>query len=201
MNYRDYAEGAGLAVPNDPIIILKAITAVSGPNDPIMPPHGSRELDWEAELAGRYRNTRHDHYGQKCTRSRRGLLCCQRCVRTRVSDAVQPVGQGKGCDTFGPLGPWLATKDEVRDPQNLSIWLDVNGHPMQRGSTRTMNFSVAEIVSYVSHYMTLMPGDVIATGTPAGVGRGIRPSLIYLRRGEVVELGIEGLGRQKQYVL
>jgi len=200
LNYRDHAEEAGLPVPEEPIVFLKATTALSGPNDPIVPPVGATKLDWEAELA---------------------VVIGTRAKNVAVEDALDHVAgysvandvservfqmqssqwdKGKGCDSFGPLGPWLVTRDEVPDPQNLDIWLDVNGRRMQDGNTRTMVFSVAAIVAYVSRYMTLMPGDIIATGTPPGVGMGMRPEPIYLKSGDIVELGIDGLGRQRQGV-
>ncbi|MFS3137342.1 fumarylacetoacetate hydrolase family protein [Gluconacetobacter sacchari] len=200
LNYRDHAEEAGLPVPGEPIVFLKAITALSGPDDPIVPPIGATCLDWEAELAviigTRAKNVTVgealDHVAGYCVAND----VSERAFQMQSSQW----DKGKGCDTFGPLGPWLATKDEVPDPQELDIWLDVNGRRMQAGNTRTMIFSVAEIVAYVSRYMTLMPGDVIATGTPPGVGMGMRPEPVYLQSGDVVELGIDGLGRQRQRV-
>ncbi len=200
LNYRDHAEEAGLPVPEEPIVFLKAITALSGPNDPIVPPMGATQLDWEAELAviigTRAKNVTVgealDHVAGYCVAND----VSERAFQMQSSQW----DKGKGCDTFGPLGPWVVTRDEVPDPQNLAIWLDVNGRRMQSGNTRMMIFSVAEIVAYVSRYMTLTPGDVIATGTPPGVGMGMRPKPVYLRPGDVVELGIEGLGRQRQCV-
>lgn len=200
LNYRDHAEEAGLPVPDEPIVFLKAITALSGPDDPIVPPLGATRLDWEAELAVVIGTHAKDVSSRDALDHVAGY-----CVANDVSERAFQMqssqwDKGKGCDTFGPLGPWLVTKDEVPDPQDLAIWLDVNGRRMQAGNTRTMIFSVAEIVAYVSRYMTLMPGDVIATGTPPGVGMGMRPEPLYLRSGDVVELGIERLGRQRQRV-
>jgi 2-keto-4-pentenoate hydratase/2-oxohepta-3-ene-1,7-dioic acid hydratase in catechol pathway len=200
LNYRDHAEEAGLPVPDEPIIFLKAITALSGPNDPILPPLGSSCLDWEAELAVVI-GTRAKAVSQEDALSHVAGYCVANDVSERAFQMQSSQwDKGKGCDTFGPLGPWLVTKDEVPDPQNLALWLDVNGRRMQSGNTRTMIFPVAAIVSYVSRYMTLMPGDVIATGTPPGVGMGMRPDPVYLRAGDIVELGIEGLGKQRQTV-
>jgi 2,4-didehydro-3-deoxy-L-rhamnonate hydrolase len=201
LNYRDHAEEAGLPVPDEPIVFLKAITALSGPNDPIMPPAGATQLDWEAELAVIIGTRAKNIAVGEALEHVAGY-----CVANDVSERAFQMqssqwDKGKGCDTFGPLGPWLVSRDEVPDPQCLGIWLDVNGRRMQSGNTRTMVFSVAEIVAYVSRYMTLMPGDVIATGTPPGVGMGMRPEPVYLRSGDVVELGIDGLGRQRQYVV
>ncbi|CAP54938.1 fumarylacetoacetate hydrolase family protein [Gluconacetobacter diazotrophicus] len=200
LNYRDHAEEAGLPVPDEPIIFLKAITALSGPDDPIIPPIGATQLDWEAELAVII-GTRAKNIAVSEALDHVAGYCVANDVSERAFQMQSSQwDKGKGCDTFGPLGPWLVSRDEVPDPQNLAIWLDVNGRRMQCGTTRTMVFSVAEIVAYVSRYMTLMPGDVIATGTPPGVGMGMRPEPVYLRSGDVVELGIEGLGRQRQCV-
>ncbi|MBO1325778.1 fumarylacetoacetate hydrolase family protein [Acetobacter sp. TBRC 12305] len=199
LNYRDHAQEAGLAIPPEPIIFLKAISALCGPDDGILPPVGSTRLDWEVELAviigSRASNVAEDAAPEHVA----GY-----CVANDVSERAFQMqssqwDKGKGCDTFGPLGPWLVTRDEVPDPQNLGLWLDVNGRRMQAGNTCNMIFPVAEIVSYVSRYMTLLPGDVIATGTPPGVGMGMRPP-VYLQAGDVVELGIDGLGRQRQIV-
>lgn len=200
LNYRDHAEEAGLPVPKEPIVFLKATTALSGPDDPIVAPVGATCLDWEAELAV--------IIGMRAKNIAVGEAldhAAGYCVANDVSERAFQMqssqwDKGKGCDTFGPLGPWLVTRDEVPDPQDLDIWLEVNGRRMQAGNTRTMIFSVAEVIAYVSRYMTLMPGDVIATGTPPGVGMGMRPEPVYLRSGDVVELGIDGLGRQRQCV-
>ncbi|GBQ22002.1 2-keto-4-pentenoate hydratase [Gluconacetobacter sacchari DSM 12717] len=200
LNYRDHADEAGLPVPEEPIVFLKAITALSGPDDPIIPPIGATQLDWEAELAVIIGTCAKNVTVGEALDHVAGY-----CIANDVSERAFQMqssqwDKGKGCDTFGPLGPWLVTRDEVPDPQDLAIWLEVNGRRMQSGNTRTMIFSVAEIVAYVSHYMTLMPGDVIATGTPPGVGMGMRPEPVYLQSGDVVELGIDGLGRQRQCV-
>jgi 2-keto-4-pentenoate hydratase/2-oxohepta-3-ene-1,7-dioic acid hydratase in catechol pathway len=200
LNYRDHAEEAGLPVPDEPIIFLKAITALSGPDDPIIPPIGATQLDWEAELAVII-GTRAKNIAVSEALDHVAGYCIANDVSERAFQMQSSQwDKGKGCDTFGPLGPWLVSRDEVPNPQNLAICLDVNGRRMQSGNTRMMIFPVAEIVAYVSRYMTLTPGDVIATGTPPGVGMGMCPEPVYLRPGDVVELGIEGLGRQRQCV-
>jgi 2-keto-4-pentenoate hydratase/2-oxohepta-3-ene-1,7-dioic acid hydratase in catechol pathway len=201
LNYTDHAKEAGLAIPTEPIIFLKAITALCGPNDDTVIPVGSTKLDWEVELAivigTRATNVTEDealaHVAGYCVAND----ISERAFQTQSSQW----DKGKGCDTFGPLGPWLVTKEEVPDPQNLDLWLEVNGKRMQTGNTKNMIFGVKTIVSYVSRYMTLMPGDVIATGTPPGVGMGIKPEPVYLEEGDVVSLGIGGLGGQAQRVI
>jgi 2,4-didehydro-3-deoxy-L-rhamnonate hydrolase len=200
LNYADHAAEAGLAAPKEPIVFLKATTCITGPSDGILLPRGSTKTDWEVEL-GVVIGTK----AQYVSEARALDHVAGYCVVNDVSERnyqIERGGQwdrGKGCDTFGPLGPWLVTRDEVPDPQNLDLWLDVNGEPMQRGNTRTMIFGVAHLVSYVSHFMTLLPGDVIATGTPPGVGMGRKPPQ-YLKPGDVVTLGVTGLGEQRQRV-
>ncbi|UPG87692.1 fumarylacetoacetate hydrolase family protein [Luteibacter aegosomatis] len=201
MNYADHAAETGAPVPEQPVLFMKATTAIGGPNDTVVIPRGSVKTDWEVEL---------------------GVIIGEITRDVSVDDALDHVAgyavindlserafqlehggqwvKGKSCDTFGPIGPWLVTRDEVAEPQNLSLWLEVNGHRYQAGNTRTMVFGVAALVSYISRYMTLMPGDVISTGTPAGVGLGLKPPT-YLKPGDVIELGIEGLGRQRQDVV
>lgn len=200
LNYADHAAESKLSIPEEPVIFTKAISCIQGPNDPIVLPRGSEKTDWEVELGiviGSWASyvpveQAFDHIA--------GYL-----VVNDVSERAYQIerggtwDKGKGCDTFGPLGPWLVTTDEVPNPQNLQMWLDVNGQAMQRGSTSTMIFPVDVIVSYVSQFMTLEPGDVITTGTPPGVGMGQSPPR-YLRAGDEVRLGIEGLGEQRQEV-
>jgi len=198
LNYADHAKESGNPIPDEPVLFLKANSAIGGPNDDIVIPRGSQKTDWEVEL---------------------GVVIGKRASYVEEADALHYVAgycvcndvserefqierggtwdKGKGCDSFGPIGPWLVTRDEVADPQDLSMWLEVNGKRFQQGSTRTMIFGVAHLVHYISQFMTLMPGDVISTGTPPGVGLGQKPP-VFLRPGDVVRLGIEGLGEQQQ---
>jgi 2-keto-4-pentenoate hydratase/2-oxohepta-3-ene-1,7-dioic acid hydratase in catechol pathway len=201
LNYSDHAAEAGMAVPDEPIIFLKAPSALSGPDDPIIQPPHSTRLDWEVELGVVIGTAaRHVHAADALD------FVAGYCVVNDVSERAFQMqssqwDKGKGCDTFGPVGPFLVTKDEVPDPQNLAMRLDVNGRRMQSGNTRTMIFGVREIVAYCSRYMTLLPGDIIATGTPPGVGMGMKPEPVWLRPGDVVELEIAGLGGQRQQVM
>jgi len=200
LNYADHAAEAGLAAPSEPIVFLKATTCITGPGDDLVIPRGSTKTDWEVEL-GVVIGTK----AQYVPEARALDHVAGYCVVNDVSERnfqLERGGQwdrGKGCDTFGPIGPWLVTRDEVPDPQALDLWLDVNGEPMQRGNTRTMIFGVAHLVSYVSRFMTLLPGDIIVTGTPPGVGMGRKPPR-YLKPGDVVTLGVAGLGEQRQRV-
>lgn len=201
LNYADHAAESGLSVPPEPVIFMKATSAICGPNDPIILPRGSEKTDWEVEL-GVIIGTRAKYVSEADALSHVAGYCVANDVSERAFQAER-AGQwtkGKSCDNFGQIGPWLVTRDEVPDPQNLKMWLTVNGQTMQNGSTRTMVYSVAFVISYLSQFMTLMPGDIISTGTPPGVGMGMKPPR-YLREGEVVELGIEGLGRQRQEVI
>ena len=201
LNYADHAAESGVPIPKEPVVFMKAISCIQGPNDPVMLPRGSTKSDWEGEL---------------------GVVIGKRARYVPKKDALAYVAgysvindvsereyqlergpqwdKGKGCDTFGPIGPWLVTPDELDNVQRLDMWLDLNGKRVQSGNTRTMIFDVAKLVSYVSHFMTLMPGDVITTGTPPGVGLGMKPPM-YLKKGDVMELGIQGLGSQKQTVV
>lgn len=201
LNYSDHAAETGSDIPEHPILFMKATSAVVGANDMVMLPRGSTYSDWEVEL---------------------GVVIGQPCKYVSVEDALSYVAgyfvsndvserhfqakltgqwtKGKSCDTFGPIGPWLVTADEIADPQNLDMSLDVNGKRMQTGNTSTMIFTVAECISHLSQLMTLQPGDVISTGTPPGVGMGIKPEPVYLREGDVMEVWIDGLGRQRQQV-
>ena len=201
LNYADHAAEAGMTPPSEPIVFLKANSAICGPDDPTPYPVGGSKLDWEVELAVVI-----GQLARNVSQADALSHVAGYCVTNDVSERAFQMqsGQwdkGKGCDGFGPLGPWLVTADEVPDPQALDLWLDVNGQRMQTGTTATMIFPVAEIVSYVSRYMTLMPGDVIATGTPPGVGMGQKPDPVFLKPGDVVELGIDGLGRQRQEIV
>ena len=201
MNYADHAAETNAPVPEQPVLFMKATSAIVGPNDAVMIPRGSIKTDWEVELGIVIGTAARDVPVERALDHVAGYL-----VVNDVSERafqLEHGGQwdkGKGCDTFGPLGPWLVTADEVPEPQNLSLWLEVNGHRYQQGNTRTMVFGAAQLVSYISRYMSLLPGDVISSGTPAGVGLGQNPPT-YLRPGDVMELGIEGLGRQRQRVI
>ncbi|OGA35500.1 MAG: 2-hydroxyhepta-2,4-diene-1,7-dioate isomerase [Betaproteobacteria bacterium RIFCSPLOWO2_12_FULL_64_23] len=201
LNFADHAREANMVIPPEPIVFMKATTSINGPNDKVIVPRHSTKLDWEVEL---------------------GVVICKKaqyvpedkaldyvagyCVVNDVSERAFQLqssqwDKGKGCDTFGPIGPWLVTTDEIRNPQNLDMWLDVNGRRMQKGNTRTMIFGVARLVSYCSQYMTLLPGDIITTGTPPGVGMGVKPDPLWLKPGDVMNLGIQGLGEQRQEVV
>ena len=201
LNYADHAAESGLAVPPEPVIFMKATSAIVGPNDPIIIPRTSEKTDWEVEL-GVIIGTRAKYVSEADALNYVAGYAVTNDVSERAFQ-TERAGQwtkGKSCDNFGQLGPWLVTRDEVEDPQNLSMWLKVNGQTMQDGSTKTMVYGVAHVVSYLSQFMTLHPGDVISTGTPPGVGMGQKPPR-YLRAGDVVELGIEGLGQQRQDVV
>ncbi|PXW16036.1 ureidoglycolate lyase [Paraburkholderia caballeronis] len=199
LNYADHAAEAGMPVPTEPVVFNKWTSAIVGPNDDIEIPRGSTKTDWEVELGvviGKY--------AKNVNEANALDYVAGYCVINDVSERewqIERGGQwdkGKGFDTFGPTGPWLVTRDEVPDPQNLDLWLDVDGHRYQNGSTRTMIFPVAKLVSYLSQCMSLQPGDVISTGTPPGVGMGIKPSPVFLKAGQTVRLGIQGLGEQQQ---
>ncbi|MFK0386103.1 fumarylacetoacetate hydrolase family protein [Agrobacterium sp. NPDC090273] len=198
LNFSDHAAETGATVPPEPVIFMKATSAIVGPNDNVVIPRGSEKTDWEVELGVVIGKT------AKYVSEADALdYVAGYCVSHDVSERAfqtERAGQwtkGKSCDTFGPIGPWLVTKDEITDPQNLGMWLKVNGQTMQDGSSKTMVYGVAHVVSYLSQFMSLQPGDVISTGTPPGVGMGLKPPR-YLKAGDVVELGIEGLGSQKQ---
>ena len=202
LNYADHAAETGATPPTEPIIFLKSLGAFQGPNDDVVIPKGSTKPDWEVEL-GIIIGTKAKYVSEAEAMNHVAGYCVVNDVSERnfQSERGGTWDKGKGCDTFGPTGPWMVTKDEIPDPQNLVMWLDVNGERMQDGNTKTMIFNVVQIVSYVSHFITLHPGDVIATGTPPGVGMGKKPKPIWLKAGDVMTLGIEGLGEQKQNVL
>ncbi|MFN3507289.1 MAG: fumarylacetoacetate hydrolase family protein [Allorhizobium sp.] len=198
LNYSDHAAETGAAVPPEPVIFMKATSAICGPYDDVLIPRGSEKTDWEVELGVVIGKT-----AKYVSEADAMDYVAGYCVSHDVSERAfqtERAGQwtkGKSCDTFGPIGPWLVTKDEITDPQNLKMWLSVNGKMMQDGSSKTMVYGVAHLVSYLSQFMSLHPGDVISTGTPPGVGLGMKPPQ-FLKAGDVVELGIEGLGTQKQ---
>jgi 2-keto-4-pentenoate hydratase/2-oxohepta-3-ene-1,7-dioic acid hydratase in catechol pathway len=198
LNYADHAAESGMAVPKEPVLFNKAPSCIVGPNDTVLIPRGSVKTDWEVELAVVI-GSRASYIAEKDALAHVAGFCVCNDVSERTYQ-LEGTGQwmkGKGCPTFGPLGPYLVTPDEVGDPQNLSMWLDVNGKRMQTGSTKTMVFGVAHIVSYISQFMILEPGDVITTGTPPGVGAGMKPP-VFLKAGDMVDLGIEKLGTQHQ---
>lgn len=202
LNYRDHADEAGAAYPKEPVVFLKATSAITGPNDKVQIPRGSTKTDWEVELGVVI--GREARYVSEADALK---YVAGYCVVNDLSERefqMERGGQwdkGKGCDTFGPIGPWLVTRDEVKDVQGLGMWLEVDGKRYQDGNTRNMIFGVAHIVSYVSHFMSLQPGDIISTGTPAGVGLGQKPKPVYLREGQTIRLGIDGLGEQTQKVV
>ena len=201
LNYVDHAKETGAQIPTEPIFFLKANTALSGPNDKVEKPRGSTKLDWEVEIAAII-GTRAKYVSEADALNHVAGYCVCNDVSER-NFQIERLGQwtkGKSHDTFGPVGPWLVTKDEIPDVQKLSMWLDVNGQRRQTGSTSTMIFSMAKCISYVSQFLTLLPGDVITTGTPPGVGTGMKPPQ-FLNAGDVVTLGIEGLGEQRQEII
>ena len=201
LNYSDHAAEAGMAVPTEPIIFMKGTTSICGPNDDTVMPRNATKLDWECELAIVI-GTRAQYVSEEDSLKYVAGYCVANDVSERAFQLQSSQwDKGKGCDTFGPIGPWLVTTDEMPDPQNLDMWLDVNGQRMQSGNTRTMIFGVRKLIAYCSHYMTLLPGDVICTGTPPGVGLGKKPNPVFLNVGDIVTLGIQGLGQQQQKVV
>ncbi|MBI3370328.1 MAG: fumarylacetoacetate hydrolase family protein [Betaproteobacteria bacterium] len=203
LNFSDHARESNLPIPSEPVVFMKATTCINGPSDDVIQPKGSTKLDWEVEL-GAVIGTKAQYVSEEKALEHVAGYCVVNDVSERDFQVGRPGGQwdkGKGCDTFGPIGPWLVTTDEITDPQKLDLWLDVNGKRMQTGNTRTMIFNVAHLVSHVSQFMTLMPGDIITTGTPPGVGMGMKPSPVFLKPGDVITLGIQGLGEQRQKVV
>ena len=201
LNYADHAAETGAKIPAEPIVFMKATSCICGPNDTVLKPRGSTKMDWEVEL-GVVIGSETRYVSEADAPAHIAGYCVINDLSERAFQ-LERGGQwdkGKGCDTFGPLGPWLVTSDEVGDPTDLSMWLDVNGVRRQNGSTRTMIFKPAFLVSYLSQFMSLQPGDVITTGTPPGVGMGIKPEPVFLDAGDVMELGIEKLGQQRQVV-
>lgn len=202
LNYSDHAAEAGMPLPKEPIMFFKADTSLSGPNDDVMLPKGSKKSDWEVEL-GVVIGKKARYVSKKDALKHVAGYCLVNDVSEREYQLERggTWDKGKGCDTFGPVGPWLVTPDEVGNPQKLDMWLDLNGKRYQTGSTSRMIFDVATIISYASEFMTLMPGDIITTGTPPGVGMGIKPKPRFLKAGDVMTLGIEKLGEQRQQVV
>jgi 2-keto-4-pentenoate hydratase/2-oxohepta-3-ene-1,7-dioic acid hydratase in catechol pathway len=201
LNYSDHAKEANQAIPSEPIIFMKATSSIVGPNDPVILPKGSKKGDWEVELAFVIGKKAQSVSETDALNYVAGYLVCNDVSEREWQLERGPTwDKGKGFDTFAPLGPWIVTADEIRDPQNLAMWLDLNGKRMQTGNTSTMIFSVKKLVSYISYCMTLLPGDVVTTGTPPGVGLGIKPNPVFLKAGDTMRLGIDGLGEQKQDV-
>jgi 2,4-didehydro-3-deoxy-L-rhamnonate hydrolase len=201
LNYADHAAEAGMALPKEPILFTKHTSCMVGANDPVVLPQGALKGDWEVELGVVIgRTARYVSEGDALSH------VAGYCVVNDVSEREYQIerggtwDKGKGCDTFGPVGPWLVTADEVPDPQALGLWLDLNGARQQTGSTRTMVFGVAQLISYISRFTTLYPGDLIATGTPPGVGMGVKPQPLFLKPGDLMQLGVDGLGTQRQTV-
>ena len=199
LNYADHAAESNLPIPEEPVVFNKWVNCIQGPNDPVVIPRGSKKTDWEVELGIVIGTPGHDVPVYKALDHVAGYLVVNDVSeREWQTERGATWDKGKGFPTFGPIGPWLVTADEVGDPQALSMWLDVNGKRMQTGSTATMIFPIAEIVAYCSQFMALEPGDIITTGTPPGVGLGQKPEPWYMKAGDVVTLGIEGLGEQRQ---
>jgi ureidoglycolate lyase len=199
LNYADHAAEAGMAIPKEPVVFVKALSALQGPNDDVEIPKFSKKTDWEVEL-GIVIGTRAKYVSEADAMAHVAGYCVVNDVSEREFQLERGLtwDKGKGHDTFGPVGPWLVTKDEVADPQNLRLGVDVDGVPMQDGTTKTMIFPVTKLVSYVSHFISLNPGDIIATGTPPGVGAGKKPEPIFLRAGQTMRVWVEGLGEQVQ---
>ena len=201
LNYADHAAETGAQIPKEPILFMKATSAIIGPNDDVIIPKTSQKPDWEVELgviigkkaSNITKEEAFDHVAGYC-------VVNDVSERWYQSERGGQWTKGKSPDTFGPIGPWLVTRDEVADPQNLPMWLEVDGHRYQNGNTRTMIFGVAHVVAYLSEFMSLLPGDVISTGTPPGVGMGIKPNPVWLKPGQTMRLGIDGLGEQQQRV-
>ena len=202
LNYSDHAKEANMPIPKEPVVFTKATSCIVGPNDTVVLPKGSVKGDWEVELAFVIGKTAKSVSEAEALDYVAGYMICNDVSeREWQLERGQTWDKGKGFDTFGPIGPWLVTRDEIGDPQNLAMWLDVNGHRYQTGSTRTMIFNVAQVIAYTSFLFTLKPGDIITTGTPPGVGMGVKPNPVFLKNGDVMRVGIDGLGEQRQEVV
>ncbi|MGR4862332.1 fumarylacetoacetate hydrolase family protein [Caulobacter sp. LARHSG274] len=202
LNFADHAKEAGLEPPPEPIFFTKAISCLNGPNDDVMLPKDAEKGDWEVELGVVIgKRARYVEQAEALDYVAGYVLVNDVSERAFQKELGSQWDKGKGCDTFGPVGPWLVTADEVGDPQDLDMWLDLNGRRMQTGNTRTMIFGVAELIAYMSRFVTLEPGDILTTGTPPGVGEGQKPDKIFLKPGDVMRLGVEKLGEQQQTVV
>jgi ureidoglycolate lyase len=201
LNYADHAKEANLPIPKEPVVFMKATSCIVGPNDTVVLPKGSVKGDWEVELAFAIGKTAKSVSEADALNHVAGYMICNDVSEREWQLERGPTwDKGKGFDTFGPIGPWLVTTDEISDPQRLAMWLDVNGKRMQTGNTKTMIFDVRKLVSYVSFLFTLEPGDIITTGTPPGVGMGMKPNAVFLKAGDTMRVGIDGLGEQRQEV-
>ncbi|MCW5625913.1 MAG: fumarylacetoacetate hydrolase family protein [Burkholderiales bacterium] len=201
LNYSDHAKESNMPIPKEPVVFSKATSCIVGPNDTVVLPKGSVKGDWEVELAfviGKEAKSVSEETALDYVAGY--MICNDVSEREWQLERGHTWDKGKGFDTFGPIGPWLVTRDEIADPQNLAMWLDVNGKRFQTGTTSTMIFTVKQLVAYVSFLYTLKPGDVITTGTPPGVGMGVKPASVFLKSGDVMRLGIDGLGEQRQQV-
>ncbi len=201
LNYADHAEETNSPIPTEPIVFMKAISSITGPNDDVIIPKNSKKSDWEVELAFIIgKTTKNVSIDDAMSFVAGYTICNDVSEREWQLEHGSQWSKGKSFDTFAPIGPWLVTKDEINDPHNLAMWLNVNGNSMQSGNTKTMIFNIPEIISYLSSFVTLHPGDVVTTGTPPGVGMGMKPEAIFLKPGDEMHLGIDGLGEQKQKV-
>lgn len=202
LNYSDHAKESNMPIPTEPVVFMKAISALNGPSDDVILPDNSVKGDWEVELAVVIGSTAKKVNESEALAHVAGYTICNDVSeREWQLEHGNQWSKGKSFDTFAPVGPWLVTKDEINDPQNLAMWLDLNGKRMQTGNTNTMIFGVEKLISYLSHFVTLQPGDIISTGTPPGVGMGVKPEPVFLKIGDEMRLGIDGLGEQKQHVI
>ena len=202
LNYSDHAKESNMPIPTEPVVFMKAISALNGPSDDVVLPDNSVKGDWEVELAVVIGSTAKKVNESEALAHVAGYTICNDVSeREWQLEHGNQWSKGKSFDTFAPVGPWLVTKDEINDPQNLAMWLDLNGKRMQTGNTNTMIFGVEKLISYLSHFVTLQPGDIISTGTPPGVGMGVKPEPVFLKIGDEMRLGIDGLGEQKQNVI
>ena len=202
LNYSDHAKESNMPIPTEPVVFMKAISALNGPSDDVILPDNSVKGDWEVELAVVIGSTAKKVNESEALAHVAGYTICNDVSeREWQLEHGNQWSKGKSFDTFAPVGPWLVTKDEINDPQNLAMWLDLNGKRMQTGNTNTMIFGVEKLISYLSHFVTLQPGDIISTGTPPGVGMGVKPEPVFLKIGDEMRLGIDGLGEQKQNVI
>lgn len=202
LNYSDHAKESNMPIPTEPVVFMKAISALNGPSDDVILPDNSVKGDWEVELAVVIGSTAKKVNESEALANVAGYTICNDVSeREWQLEHGNQWSKGKSFDTFAPVGPWLVTKDEINDPQNLAMWLDLNGKRMQTGNTNTMIFGVEKLISYLSHFVTLQPGDIISTGTPPGVGMGVKPEPVFLKIGDEMRLGIDGLGEQKQNVI